>query len=89
MPEPTSSIRDRVAELIRSADRPQNALSRESGVGQSTISSILSGERSDLRAEVVARLARACGLSPTALGRLLYESIPAPEKSSEKIPDRD
>lgn len=38
------------------SERTQLDLSRRSGVGQSTISSIRTGERSDLRAEVVARL---------------------------------
>lgn len=75
----TPTLRDRLTALIDASERTQLDLSRRSGVGQSTISSIRTGERSDLRAEVVARLGQALGLSPTALGRLLYESFPAPE----------
>ena len=75
-------IRSRFADLIRESGRSQVELSRASGVGQSTISSILTGQRTDLRAEVVARLGLALGLSPTALGRELYAGIEA-EKNSE------
>lgn len=76
-------IRRAVAEMIRATGRTQKQLATDAGVAQSLVSSILTGARADLRADVVARLARACGLSATALGRLMYECVP--EKESEKI----
>jgi transcriptional regulator with XRE-family HTH domain len=82
-------IRQRLAELVRDATktRTQKHLADAAGVSQQVVSGILTGERPDLRAETVARLGRELGLSPTALGRLMYEAHP-PKNSSEKIPDR-
>lgn len=77
-----TAIRRRVAELIDSDERSQAKLAADSGVSQKTLSGIVTGYRADLRAEVVARVARACGLSPADLGRLLYECFP--EKTSER-----
>lgn len=68
-------IRRRVAELIGADKRTQRDLADAAGVSQQIVSAIATGERADLRADVVARLAKAVGLSPTALGKLLYECI--------------
>ncbi len=72
MPE----IRERFAEMIRTDKRTQKELADEAGISQQTISAIVKGVRTDLRAEVVARLGRELGLSPTALGKMLYECHP-------------
>ena len=68
-------LHERMAELIRKDGRTQVQLAEASGVGQSTISAILTATRTDLRAEAVAKLGKALGVSPTAMGRLLYESV--------------
>lgn len=81
-------IRQRVADLIAADGRPQTDLAAAAGVGQKTVSAIVTGSRSDLRAEVVARIGRAVGLSPTALGRLLYDAFPAPSPGGENNPDK-
>lgn len=71
-----TEIRRKIAALIAKDARSQVELSRASGVSQAVISGIVTGMRADLRAEVVARLGRAIGLSPTALGKLLYQAFP-------------
>lgn len=83
-------IRQRVAELIE-ANRPQKRLAEAAGVPQSLLSSIVTGARADLRADTVARIARACGLTPEALGTLLYECVAgkANGEPGRKIPVRD
>lgn len=75
LPQDTE-IRRRIAALIAQDSRSQVELARASGVSQAVISGVVTGARADLRAEVVARLGRALGLSPTALGRLLFDSFP-------------
>lgn len=76
-------LHERVSEVIRRDGRTQVEICQAAGVSQATLSSILTGARTDLRAEVVARVGRACGLSPTALGRLLYDAFPAPDTSGK------
>lgn len=68
-------IRRRMAELIKADKRTQREIASVAGVSQQIVSAITTGERSALRAEVVVRLARAVGLSPTALGKMLYECV--------------
>lgn len=77
----STALRDRIADLVRESGESQKDLSRRAGVSQQTLSAILTGVRTDLRAEVVARLLRALGQSPTAAGRLLYDSFPAADYS--------
>lgn len=81
-------IRQRLAELMADAlrARTQKEFALSAGVSQQALSAILTGERADLRADAVARIARELGLSPTALGKLLYECHP--KNTSEKISDR-
>lgn len=74
MPAQDTVLRQRVADLIRTDPRSQVEISRAAGVGVRTVSAIVTGDRADLRADVVARLGRALGLTPTALGKLLYEA---------------
>lgn len=78
------TLRDHLLPLIESDTRSQTALARDAGIPQPTISAFVTGERgAEPRAEFVARLGRALGLSPAALGRLLLDSYPA-EKKGEK-----
>jgi len=85
MPLPQDTeIRRKLAALIAEDARSQAELSRVAGISQPVVSGIVTGARADLRAEVVARLGRALGLSPTALGRLLYDSFP--EESVRQAP---
>lgn len=79
-------IRAALADVIQSTGLTQAVLAERSGVGQSTLSAILTGARADQRAATVARLARAASLSPTTLGKLLYSALEAAENNSEKYP---
>jgi len=79
-------IRDRLLELIRADGRSGNQLATDSGIPQATVAAFVSGARGqEPRAEFVSRLGRALGLSPAALGRLLYDAYPAAEKKSGKL----
>lgn len=89
-------IRQYLADLLGAAlrTRTQKEFALSAGISQQTLSAIITGERADLRADAVARIARELGLSPTALGRLMYDCHPPkklPKKSRivvDKISDR-
>ena len=69
-------IRQRIASLIGQSGRTQRDVADAAGVSPQRLSAIMTGDRADLRADTVTRLARALGLSAAALGKLLYECVP-------------
>lgn len=76
--EPTprdTVIRQKLAELIANSGRTQTDIATASNLPQSLVSGIMTGQRANLRAETVTRVGAALGLSPTALGKLLYGAI--------------
>ena len=65
VPIPDASESDVLRELMRSHGLSQNALKTRTGIGQSTISAVLNGERSLIKEQVIT-LAGFFGVSPSA-----------------------
>lgn len=79
----TPTLTARLADLIRDSGRTQRDIAAAASISQQYLSDLLGGKRDRISAEYLTPLARALGLSPTALGRLLYDSYP-----QENIPEK-
>lgn len=71
-----ATLGQRLAELIDLDGRYQSEIAAAAGVTTATLNRIIRDGVERPNAQDVARIGRALGLSPTALGRILYESDP-------------
>lgn len=70
-----NTLRERLCEMIRADGRSQRQLAIAAGVSQPAVSLLLAGHRGEsMSVEVLVKLARAMRVSPTKLGRLIYDS---------------
>jgi transcriptional regulator with XRE-family HTH domain len=73
-----------IAALAKADGRTRIRIAAAAGVPQQTFARIVHGEVVRPNVGHVARLSRALGLSPAALGQLLYDAFPDPRPASTR-----